>query len=210
MTMTVQAVTLVQRVGHATIVVLLFGVHAYSQEHVRVPERQTHTDVKAGPSSGSIALVLIPSGTILPMVGRQGEWIQVKLSPELRKSGIVVRWYNDEALGFVHESTVEIVNGPAPAVKPILAQPSPTNPAREYVRVPARQTDTDVKAGPNSTTIVLLLVPSGTVLPVVGRQGEWIEVRLVPELRQVGTAMRWYNNERTGFVHESTVETFKR
>jgi hypothetical protein len=62
--------------------------------------------------------------------------------------------------------------------------------------------------GPNSTTIVLLLVPSGTVLPVVGRDGEWIRVRLSPELRRTGTPMRWYKNEETGFVHESTVEVF--
>jgi hypothetical protein len=49
----------------------------------------------------------------------------------------------------------------------------------------------------------------GTVLPVVGRQGEWIQVRLAPELRQRGTPMRWYNNEEAGFVHESLVEFIK-
>jgi hypothetical protein len=194
----------------AAVVGLLLAAEVYGQEHVRVPERQTHTDVKAGPSSGSIALVLIPSGTVLPVVGRQGEWLQVTLSPELRRSGIPVRWFNNEERGFVHESTVDLVKGLAPSTKAAVAEPSPSQPPREYVRVPARQTNTDVKAGPNSTTIVLLLVPSGTVLPVVGRQGEWIEVALVPELRKVGTPMRWYKNERSGFVHESTVEIFKR
>jgi hypothetical protein len=116
-----------------------------------------------------------------------------------------MRWYRNEALGFVHESTVEVIKGaPTPAPEP--GRPAGT--PGQYVRVPAKQTHTDVKAGPNSGSIVLLLVPAGTVLPVAGRQGEWIRVRLSPELRSLGTPMRWYKNEDTGFVHESTVETF--
>src|SRR3989304_4506380 len=100
-----------RRVGPATwraaslmlCLLALFPTIALGQEYIRVPERQTHTDVKAGPSSGSIVLVLIPSGTVLPVVKRQGEWIQVRLSPELRL-GIPMRWYKNEELGFVHDS----------------------------------------------------------------------------------------------------------
>ena len=187
---------------------LLLATGALAQEHIRVPERQTHTDVKAGPSSGSIVLVLIPSGTALPIVKRQGEWIQVKLSPDLRRSGIPMRWYKNEDLGFVHESTVEVHEGEPPP-RPS-QEPPPSHPPREYVRVPARQTDTDIKAGPGSGSIVLLLVPSGTILPVTGRRGEWIQVSLSPDLRRVGTPMRWYKNETAGYVHESTVEVFSR
>jgi hypothetical protein len=193
----------------ATVIVVAPGVAA-AQEYIRVPERQTHTDVKAEASSGSIVIVLIPSGTTLPVVKRQGEWLQVKLSPALRHAGIPMRWYKNEDLGFVHESTVDVMKGSLPAASPALAEPAPAQPPREYVRVPARQTFTDVKEDPNSTSIVLLLVPAGTTLPVVGRRGEWIEVTLSPELRKVGTPMRWYKDERTGFVHESTVEPFKR
>jgi hypothetical protein len=189
---------------------VLFPAHAAGQEYVRVPERQTHADVKADSSSGSIVLVLIPSGTVLPVVKREGEWLQVKLSPELRKTGIPMRWYNNEQLGFVHESTVEIGKGQLPPAKPLLPEPQASQPPREYVRVPARQTHTDVKADAGSGSIVLLLVPAGTILPVVGREGEWIQVSLSPELRKLGTPMRWYKNESAGFVHESTVETFKR
>jgi hypothetical protein len=75
---------------------------------------------------------------------------------------------------------------------------------------PSAADATDGKAGPGSGSIVLLLVPAGTVLPVIRRQGEWIEVTLSPELRKVGSPMRWYRNEGTGVVHESTVETFKK
>jgi hypothetical protein len=193
--------------GCATCLVVLAATTVSAQEYIRVPERQTQTDVKLGSSSGSIVLVMIPSGTTLPVVKREGEWIQVRLSPELRQTGVPMRWYKNEELGFVHESTVEVAKGTPPA-KPTSQEPPVSNPPKQYVRVPARQTNTDIKAGPNSTTIVLLLVPSGTVLPVVGRDGEWIRVRLSPELRRTGTPMRWYRNEDTGFVHESTVETF--
>jgi hypothetical protein len=194
----------------AAIIVVLAPRIVTAQEYIRVPERQTHTDVKADSSSGSIVLVLIPSGTTLPIVGREGEWLQVKLSPELRHTGIPMRWYKNEQVGFVHESTVDVVKGSPPPAAPLIAEPRPSQPPREYVRVPPRQTNTDIKSEPNSTSLVLLLVPAGTTLPVVGRRGEWIEIELSPELRRVGTVMRWYKNERTGFVHESTVELFTR
>lgn len=184
------------------------ATRVWGQEHVRVPERQSHTDIKAVPNSTSIVLLLVPSGTVLPLVKRQGEWLQVRLSPDLRRSGIPLRWYENEDLGFVHDSTVEIVTGPAPAAA--TREPASSRPPRDYVRVPPRQTHTDVKAAAGSGSIVLLLVPAGTILSVVGRQGEWIQVRLSAELRRVGTPMRWYRNEETGFVHDSTVEVFKK
>jgi len=86
-----------------------FSQPAQPQGYVRVPERQSYTDVKGRSSSGSIVLVLVPKGTVLPMTGRQGEWIQVQLAPELRQLGIPMRWYNNEDAGFMHESTVEVV-----------------------------------------------------------------------------------------------------
>jgi hypothetical protein len=33
----------------------------------------------------------------------------VQLIPELRKTGIVMRWYKNETSGWMHDSTVEIV-----------------------------------------------------------------------------------------------------
>jgi uncharacterized protein YgiM (DUF1202 family) len=190
--------------------VLFLPVGAVGQEFVRVPQRQSHTDVKADASSGSIVLVLIPSGTTLPVVKREGEWIQVKLSPELRKTGIPMRWYENETLGFVHESTVEVLKGAPPPVPPLLPEPPSNQPPREYVRVPARQTNANVHLGPGSESIVLVLAPAGAVLPIIGRRGEWIQVRLSPELRRIGSPLRWYKNEDSGFVHESTIEVFKK
>lgn len=162
----------------------------------RVPERQTHTDVKMSAGSGSVVLVLVPKGTVMPIIGRQGEWVQVQLAPELRQLGVPMRWYRNETSGFVHDSTVEILK----------EKPGPP----EFVRVPERQTHTDVKMSAGSGSEVLVLVPKGTVLPVIGRRGEWIQVRLSPELRQLGIPIRWYHDEDAGFVHESTVESVKR
>ena len=94
------------------------------------------------------------------------------------------------------------------------AEEWPQSPAsalpREYVRVPPRQTHTNVHLGPGTESIVLVLAPSGAILPLIGRRGEWIQVRLSPELRRIGIPMRWYKNEDAGFVHQSTIEVFKK
>lgn len=54
-------------------------------------------------------LVLAAKDAVLPMIGRRGEWIQVRLSPEIRKTGIVMRWYKNETSGWMHDSTVEFL-----------------------------------------------------------------------------------------------------
>ena len=91
-------------------------------EQARVPT--SHANVHSGPSSGASVLVMVPEGTVLPVIGRRGEWVQVQLSPELRETGIVVRWYEgthsffndgeiitigDEESGWMHDSTVEVM-----------------------------------------------------------------------------------------------------
>jgi hypothetical protein len=49
---------------------------------------------------------------VSPVVGRQGEWYEVRLSPELRETGMVMRWYEDEETGCVHQSQMELVEEP--------------------------------------------------------------------------------------------------
>ena len=79
---------------------------------VRVPT--SHANVHVGPSTGAVLLVMAPKGTTLTVTGRDKEWIQVELTPELRKSGLVVRWYNNETRGWMHDSTVEAVQPKPP------------------------------------------------------------------------------------------------
>ncbi len=76
-------------------------------ERVRVPT--SHANIQASPSSGAQILVLAPRGTVLNVLARDKEWIRVQLVPELRKTGIVMRWYRNETSGWMHDSTVEIV-----------------------------------------------------------------------------------------------------
>jgi hypothetical protein len=77
-----------------------------SAEAATVPT--SHANVHKGPSSNDEILVLVPRGTVLPVIGRRGEWVQVALSPELKTAGMVVRWYENEDSGWMHDSTVEI------------------------------------------------------------------------------------------------------
>ena len=76
-------------------------------ELVRV--KAAHANVQTGPTSGNEVLVLAAKGTVLPVLARRGEWIQVGLSPELRKTGMVMRWYKNENNGWIHDSMVEVV-----------------------------------------------------------------------------------------------------
>ena len=83
------------------------------------------------------------------------------------------------------------------------AQSAGTQPPAERVRVPTSHAN--VHMGPNTTTEVLVLVPRDTVLTVVARNKEWVQVSLTPELRKTGMVMRWYKNEDRGWMHDSTV-----
>jgi uncharacterized protein YgiM (DUF1202 family) len=81
-------------------------------ERVRVPT--SHANVHMGPSSGQEVLVLVARGTILNVLGRDKEWIQVGLTPDMRKTGMVMRWYKNEDRGWMHDSTVEVVKPQTP------------------------------------------------------------------------------------------------
>ena len=76
-------------------------------EIVRV--RAGHANIHTGPTSSNEVLVLAAKGTQLAVLSRRGEWIQVALSPELRKTGMVMRWYKNENNGWIHDSMIEVV-----------------------------------------------------------------------------------------------------
>lgn len=79
---------------------------------------------------------------------------------------------------------------------------------KEQVQI--RTKHANVHMGPNSTTQVLLLVPKGTLMPVIERRAPWVLVELSPKLRETGIPMRWYKNEKQGWLHESYVEPSSR
>jgi len=76
-------------------------------ERVRV--KTGHANVHTGPTSGNEVLLLAAKGTIPPVLARRGEWVQVGLSPELRKTGMVMRWYKDESNGWIHDSMLDVM-----------------------------------------------------------------------------------------------------
>ena len=76
-------------------------------EVVRV--KAGHANIQTGPTSGNEVLVLAAKGTLLPVLSRRGEWVQVALSNELRKTGMVMRWYKNENNGWIHDSMVDVV-----------------------------------------------------------------------------------------------------
>ena len=75
-------------------------------ELVRV--KTGHANVHSGPTSGNEVIVLAAKGTVLPVLARRGEWVQVGLSPELKKTGMVMRWYKNENNGWIHDSMLEV------------------------------------------------------------------------------------------------------
>ena len=76
-------------------------------KRVRVPT--SHANVQMGPSSGQQILVLVPQGTELNVLARNKEWLQVEITPAMRKTGMVMRWYKNEDRGWMHDSTVEAI-----------------------------------------------------------------------------------------------------
>ena len=94
---------------------------ASGQEQARVPT--SHAAIHDAPTTASTMMLMVPEGTILPVIDRRGEWVQVQLSPELRETSIILRWYEEqhdivrrgvaltiggETTGWMHDSTVEI------------------------------------------------------------------------------------------------------
>lgn len=69
-------------------------------------------NVHQGPGTQRVVLFVVPQGTVLPVierVGRDGVWIVVEITPEVRKRGTRIRWRNEDR-GYVHQSTVEFVD----------------------------------------------------------------------------------------------------
>ena len=81
-------------------------------ERVRV--KVGHANVHMGPTTVNEVIVLAPKGTVLPVLGRRGEWVHVGISPALRKTGMVMRWYKNEDNGWIHDSLLEIVQPAQP------------------------------------------------------------------------------------------------
>jgi hypothetical protein len=88
--------------------------------HVRAQEPQGYVRVlkganmHAGVGTSPVVLFMLPAGTVLPVIertGRDGVWVVVQVTPEVRKRATRMRWRNEER-GYVHASTVEFIKSP--------------------------------------------------------------------------------------------------
>lgn len=114
----------------------LLAAPALAQEapsQIRIVEEDVF--VRSGPSASETIVVAVPSGTVLPMAGRDGEWIRVTVTPEL---GVAA------SQGYVHQSVVQIVT----AGTPLEAQVKPTYKIRGY-------------KDPTAATLFSVVLPGG-------------------------------------------------
>ena len=82
---------------------------------------------------------------------------------------------------------------------------APAN-AKVLARVRVPTSHANIHSGPSTGNELLVVAPKGTEMAMVGRRGEWIQVQLPQTLRKTGILMRWYKNETSGWMHDSTVE----
>ena len=69
-------------------------------------------NMHAGAGTAPVVLFMLPAGTVLEVierVGRDGVWIAVRVTPEVRKQATRIRWRNQDR-GYVHASTVEFID----------------------------------------------------------------------------------------------------
>ncbi|MEQ1908524.1 MAG: SH3 domain-containing protein [Vicinamibacterales bacterium] len=78
--------------------------------------------------------------------------------------------------------------------------------AKVLARVRVPTSHANIHSGPSTGNELLVVAPKGTEMAMVGRRGEWIQVQLPQTLRKTGILMRWYKNETSGWMHDSTVE----
>jgi len=112
----------------------------------------------------------------------------------------VSRWWRGGAFTLALTLTGVFLAGNVRAQDSQNAQPSPG-----YVRV---LKGANMHAGVGTASVVLFMLPAGTVLSVLertGRDGVWVAVAVTPEVRKQATRIRWRDQER-GYVHASTVE----
>jgi N-acetylmuramoyl-L-alanine amidase len=119
-------------------------------------------NIRSGPGTAFSRLTTAARGALLPLLSRQGNWLQVRL-PDGRNGWVAAQ----------HITIRET------------AQPAPTAPAAPApaVQVPNRSVTVNVpvlnvRSGPDASSARLNTVSRGTRLSVQDSQGDWLRVRL--------------------------------
>lgn len=106
------------RRGSWTLALVLAGVfmagHLGAQDSPGYVRVLKGANMHAGVGTAPVVLFMLPAGTVLPVIertGRDGVWVVVRVTPEVRKQATRMRWRNEER-GYVHASTVEFIKSP--------------------------------------------------------------------------------------------------
>jgi uncharacterized protein YgiM (DUF1202 family) len=105
--------------------------------------------IRSEPDSNAPVLQLVPQGTDLHVVAKEGDWLKLQL--------------RNGDLGWIHQRL---------ATK---AAPAPSSSVQTYVTVPEL---TSIRVEPDLNARVLQQVPQGTELHVVAREGDWLKLQL--------------------------------
>ncbi|MBT9172376.1 MAG: N-acetylmuramoyl-L-alanine amidase LytC [Syntrophomonadaceae bacterium] len=135
-------------------------------------------NVRSGPAATFSRLTTAMRGSLLPILSRQGDWLQVRL-PDGRNGWVAAQ-----------HTAIRNATQPVPAPAPAVQVPVPSVPASQPpvsgVPAPSGATGTvtvnvpvlNVRSGPDASFARLGTVSRGTRLSVQGSQGDWLQVRL--------------------------------
>lgn len=127
-------------------------------------------NLRVGPGTDYESIELLPVETALAVVSRQGDWLQVQV---------------DDLAGWVWAggtSLAETTPGPDPTTLPSGEGVFPNEDPGSGTRGTAAQSATatvglNLRLGPGTDQAKAGSLGAGTVLEIVGRQGDWLEVR---------------------------------
>ena len=120
-------------------------------------------NVRSGPATTFSLVGTVSSGTVVPVIKQQGDWLQVRLSSGL--TGWVAGQYT--------QMTQAVSSG---GQAPVSNTPVVTAPSSNTVMV--NIASLVVRSGPNITYNIITALPQNTILSVLKEQGKWLQVSL--------------------------------
>ena len=130
-------------------------------------------NIRQEPTTQSTRVTQVNKGTKLEIIGEQGEWYKVRTAS--RQEGWVAGWLISlESAGEVPTSNAPSTNPPNTSTPP--ATPPSTGSNEEIILVTGNTVN--IRQGPSINHPIVTKVTGGTELPVISRQGEWLNVRL--------------------------------
>lgn len=119
-------------------------------------------NVRNGPSLQDTILTTLPKQTVLTVIQKQNDWVQVKLSDG--RTGWVAGWY-----------VTPVANAPAASSS---TAPTSTASAASAIQVESKTDGLNVRTGPGTNHSIIQTIDPGTRYPVVQKQGDWYQIQL--------------------------------